>query len=242
MPQPEIMADLPDLPRTETAIIEQTNAFRRSEKLNPVSPNAELTLAARLFAEYLARTGKFAHEADGRKPADRVKAAGYPFCMVAENLAMHLDSRGFTTEALATKAVEGWKASPGHRKNLVAPNVTETGVGVARAKDQHPKFLSVQLFGRPERLQVQFRVENKADTVVSYQAFGRSHSVEPRVAITHTSCEPTELLFDRAGNFFTGLKIGSRFEARDRTTYSVIQGANGKIRVEMSASARPEKK
>jgi hypothetical protein len=236
------MTDLPDLPRTEAAIIEQTNAFRRSEKLSPVKINSELTAAARLYADYLARSGKFAHEADGRQPADRVKAAGYKFCLVAENLAMHLDSRGFTTEGLATKAVEGWKASTGHRKNLVAPNVTETGVGVVQAKDQHPKFLSVQLFARPERLKMQFRIENRATTAVSYQAWGRSHSVEPRVTITHTTCEPTEIAFERAGNFLTGVKLGARFEARDRTVYSVIEAADGKVRVDISALPAAEKK
>ena len=113
------MADLPDLVKTEAAIIEQTNAFRRAERLGEVKLNAQLTLAARRFAKYLADTNRFAHEADGRQPAERIKEAGYKYCMVAENLALHLDSRGFTTVDLATKAVEGWKASPGHRKNLV---------------------------------------------------------------------------------------------------------------------------
>ncbi|HEX4892644.1 MAG TPA: CAP domain-containing protein [Hyphomicrobiaceae bacterium] len=236
------MTDLPDLLKTEAAIIEQTNAFRRSEKLSPVTINAELTAAARLYADYLARTGKFAHEADGRQPGDRVKAAGYKFCHVAENLAMHLDSRGFKTEVLATKAVEGWKASPGHRKNMVAPNVTEIGVGVIQARDQHPKFLSVQLFARPEHLKIQFRIENKARSSVNYQAWGRSHGIEPRVSITHTTCEPTEIAFERAGNFLTGVKLGARFEARDRTVYSVIETADGKVRVDISAFPAMNKK
>src|SRR5262245_37990109 len=115
------MPDLPDLPKTEVAIIEMTNAFRRQERLGAVVPNTELTATARWFAEYLARTNTFAHEADGRQPADRVKAHGYQFCMVAENLSLNFDGRGFTTSGLATKAVEGWKNSPGHRQNMLAP-------------------------------------------------------------------------------------------------------------------------
>ena len=82
------MATLPDLPQTERAIVEMTNAFRRESKLGEVKPNAALTAAARAFAEYLARTGKFAHEADGRQPAQRAEASGYRYCRVAENLAM----------------------------------------------------------------------------------------------------------------------------------------------------------
>ena len=37
-----------------------TNAFRKESKLGEVKPNAALTAAARAFAEYLAKTGKFA--------------------------------------------------------------------------------------------------------------------------------------------------------------------------------------
>ena len=62
------MATLPDLPQTEIAIVEMTNAFRKESRLGEVKPNAALTAAARAFAEYLAKTGKFAHEADGHQP------------------------------------------------------------------------------------------------------------------------------------------------------------------------------
>ena len=156
------MATLPDLPQTEIAIVEMTNAFRQEGRLGQVKPNAVLTAAARAFADYLAKSGKFAHEADGRKPAERAEAQGYRYCLVAENLAMNLDSRGFETKALARQAVDGWKNSPGHRANLLQPIVTEIGVAVVRAPDRDPKFISVQLFGRPASLKVEFRIENKA--------------------------------------------------------------------------------
>ena len=143
------MATLPDLPQTEIAILEMTNAFRTESKLGAVKPNAALTAAARAFAEYLARTGQFAHEADGRQPAQRAEASGYRYCLISENLAMNLDSRGFEARALAREAVEGWKNSPGHRANMLRPTVTEIGVAVARAPDRDPKFISVQVFGRP---------------------------------------------------------------------------------------------
>ena len=80
-------ADMPDLAKTEVAIIAMTNAFRSENQLQSVRTNTVLATAAKAYAEYLARTGKFAHEADGRQPADRAKAAGYSYCIVAENLA-----------------------------------------------------------------------------------------------------------------------------------------------------------
>lgn len=228
------MTELPDLVRAEAAIIEQTNAFRRSEKLGVVKPNAELTLAARRFAAYLAKTGKFAHEADGRQPAERVKEVGYTYCMVAENLAMHMDSRGFTTSALATKAVEGWKSSPGHRKNLVQPHVTDIGVGVARAPDaKSPKFLSVQLFGRPDSGKYKFRVDNKSGDTLTYSAVGKSHSVDARSIVTHAGCLPGEIVFERTGNALFGTKLNARYEARDGAVFTVLKGSDGKVRVEV---------
>ena len=164
------MASLPDLPQTEIAIVEMTNAFRKDNKLGALKPNAALTAAARAFADYLGKSGKFGHEADGRQPAQRAEAQGYRYCTVAENLALNLDSRGFETQQLAREAIEGWKGSPGHRANMLRPHVTEIGVAVVRAPDRDPKFISVQLFGRPESLKIQFTIENQAGAVGALQA------------------------------------------------------------------------
>jgi hypothetical protein len=209
------MATLPDLPQTEIAILEMTNAFRKESKLGAVRPNAALTAAARAFADYLAKTGKFAHEADGHKPAERAQAQGYRYCLISENLAMNLDSRGFETRALAHQAVEGWKNSPGHRANMLQPGVTEIGVAVARAPNADPKFISVQLFGRPEALKVEFRIENKAGAAVGYTLGEKTHALPVRSIVTHASCDPKQLTFDKAGT------AARRFEPRNGDRYVV---------------------
>jgi hypothetical protein len=213
------MATLPDLPQTEIAIVEMTNAFRRESKRGEVKPNAALTAAARAFAEYQARTGTFAHEADGRLPAQRALASGYRYCLVAENLAMNLDSRGFEARALAREAVEGWKNSPGHRDNMLQPTVTEIGVAVARAPDRDPKFISVQLFGRPESLKIEFRIENRAGGVVRYALGEETHTLPARAIVTHTSCDPEQLTFEKAGAAAQRLapRNGDRFVVRSGT-------------------------
>ena len=145
------MATLPDLPKAEIAIVQMTNAFRREEKRGVLVPNKQLTAAARAYAAYLARTGALSHTADGRSMDDRVRAQGYRFCWLAENLSMRRDTKGFATSALATSVMAGWKSSPGHRANLSSPNVIEIGVGVARAPGSTPTFYSVQLMGRPAK-------------------------------------------------------------------------------------------
>jgi catechol 2,3-dioxygenase-like lactoylglutathione lyase family enzyme len=214
----------PDLPQTEIAIVEMTNAFRKQNALREVRPNPLLTAAARAFADYLARSGKFAHEADGREPHERAEAQGYRYCLVSENLALNLNSRGFETRALAQEAVEGWKNSPGHRANMLQPAATETGVAVVRAPDKHPKFISVQLFGRPEALKVEFRIENRSGTAVSYRLGEEEHELPPRAIMTHTSCDAGQLAFDKAG-------AAARFDPHNGDRFVVRAGKGQSIEV-----------
>jgi hypothetical protein len=216
----------PDLPQTEAAIVEMTNALRKEHKLGAVTPNAALTAAARAFADYLAKSGTFAHEADGRAPHERAVAQGYRYCLVSENLAMNLDSRGFESRQLAREAVGGWNKSPRHRANMLQPGATEIGVGIARAPHRSAKFISVQVFGRPESLKVQFSIENRAGTAVSYSLGEELETLPARATVTHTSCDPAELTFARAGLAAARFipRDGDRFVAR--TSGSMITFAN----------------
>jgi hypothetical protein len=184
---------LPDLPQTETAIVEMTNAFRSEHKLGAVKLDPALAVAARAFAAYLAATSAFAHEADGRAPTARAAAAGYRYCLIAENLALNLDSRGFDSRTLAHNVVEGWKTSPGHRANLLQPAMTEIGVGVAQVANAHPKYVTVQLFGRPERLKTDFTIENRTGMAVDYGLGEMAFTLEAHTTVTHTACEPMTL-------------------------------------------------
>jgi hypothetical protein len=217
---------LPDLPQTEIAIVAMTNAFRKENKLGEVKPNPALAAAARAFAQYLARTDKFAHEADGRQPAERAEAAGYRYCLVAENLALNLDSRGFQTTGLAREVLDGWKTSPGHRANLLEPKVTEIGVAVVRAPDRSPKFISVQLFGQPESFKIEFRVENRVGAAVRYTVGEKTHTLPARAIMTHTGCDPGLLTFENAG--------AQGFEPRNGDRFLVRSGAGrGTLAVEV---------
>ncbi len=227
------MTDIPDLTQTEAAIVERTNAFRAAEGLAPVQRNVALEHAAREFARYLAKSGRFAHEADGRKPADRAKEAGYWFCAVAENLALNLDSRGFTVEKLATDTVEGWKASAGHRKNMLLPHVTDVGVGIAQAMGADPKYLSVQLLGRPRHLAYTFSVANKSTDPITYNFAGKRHDIAPRVVVTHEACDPAKIYFEGAGGWLSGQRINVQYDPADKAKFILRNGPQGKIRVEM---------
>lgn len=222
-------AVLPDIPAVEAAIVEMTNAYRGRQQLSGLKPNDALAEAARAYAVFLARTGEFSHTADGRGVGDRIAATGYAWCQVGENLAMHVDSRGFQSDALAEKAVEGWINSPGHHANIVAPHMTEIGVGVASAPGRDPKFVSVQLFARPKSLQYAFQISNTTGQSVSYSFGGEAHEVRPSSAVTHTTCSPGDINFD---------KVSSRYEARDGLVYTLSAGDDQTMRVEVKPLQR----
>lgn len=138
----------PELDRVEAAIIDRTNQFRRDEGLRKVDVDRKLARAARAFANYMADTGKYGHDADGKKPSQRVKGQGYDYCLVSENISYQYSSKDFSTEELAGRYVEGWKNSPGHRRNMLEPAARDTAVAVARSRSGY--YYAVQLFGRPQ--------------------------------------------------------------------------------------------
>jgi uncharacterized protein YkwD len=103
-------------------IVLRTNAVREASDLPPLAVNTQLTNAAQAYARSLAIDDNWSHTgADGSSPWERMRAAGYDFSEAAENLA--------AGHATAKSAIDGWLKSPGHRRNLLAYQVQEIGVG-----------------------------------------------------------------------------------------------------------------
>ena len=186
---------VPDLGDTSKLVIEGTNRFRQEQGLAAVSSEAKLTQTARDFAAYMARTDRFDHDADGRRPPERARDHGYDYCLVSENIGFEFDSRGFATADLARGFVEGWKRSPPHRKNMEDGAAVDTGVAVARSA-KTGRYYGVQMFGRPKALSVRFSVENRAGVTVDYRVAERTFSLPSRVVRTHTTCTSESLVFE----------------------------------------------
>src|SRR4051794_29760615 len=77
----------PDPEAVARYIVDKTNEFREQEGRPRVAVNARLSETARDFADYMARTGRYGHTADGNQPADRAARHGYEYCVIAENIA-----------------------------------------------------------------------------------------------------------------------------------------------------------
>ena len=208
----------PDIPDTEAAIISMTNEFRLANKLGPVTPNAQLTAAARAYAKVLSGTKELSHLLAGTTPAIRAKNAGYAYCQIGENLASAIDSRGFSADGYAKVAVEGWEHSPGHRKNMLLPYVTETGVAVMRAGPNDPRYIAVQLFARPRAMNISFKIRNTSPSAVPYTLAGAAES-RSRVTstLTLTACMPREI------SFSTDVRTGAKghYETRTGQVYTL---------------------
>lgn len=132
----------------EKLILSRTNAFRKEQGLGVLRPESRLMTIARRHASNMAQRDRFGdtdkngHVMDGMDPGDRVQVGGYAFARVAENVGWQI-GRSDPVEAM----VEGWKRSAGHRKNLLIPEVVETGAGAAQGKSGRWYF--VQLFAKP---------------------------------------------------------------------------------------------
>jgi uncharacterized protein YkwD len=206
----------------EQRVLALTNAFRAEAKLPAVEPEPRLAETARSFATYLASTGKLEHDADGTTPPERVKKRGYAYCIVAENLASEFNSAGFTPEALAQNIVQGWRESPTHRDNMLQPDVTQVGIGVARSP-KDGEYFAVEVFARPMSQMVKFRVANRADATVRYEYRKRMVALAPKQARTHESCVAGELRLDTGGQNLT-------VRPKDGGRYSVVSSGAGGFR------------
>jgi uncharacterized protein YkwD len=119
-------AALPVQPLNPQAALSQVNAFRAKNGVKPVSLDARLSRAAAAQSADQARRRSIGHYgSDGSRPKERATRAGYKARITAENVASGQKS--------FADAMSSWVNSSGHRRNLLLPNVTAAGVGMAKA-------------------------------------------------------------------------------------------------------------
>ncbi|WP_145354839.1 CAP domain-containing protein [Roseimaritima multifibrata] len=184
----------------QRAIVDQTNEFRKSNQLEAVQRNEPLMQAAKKFAEFMARTDKYGHRANGMTPAQRAEKAGYDYCIVRENIAYRTNTGDVTAASLIEVFVQGWIDSPPHRENMLADYITQTGAAVATTDGV--TYYAVQLFGRPQSAAFQLKLTNdsqKTETI-RFEANDQRDEVElqPQMTVTMTRCLPTKVSLARS--------------------------------------------
>lgn len=126
-------------------LVELTNDSRIDANTGDLTVNPLLVISAQMKAEHMAQNGYFAHDSPtGESPWHWFGKSGYKFLYAGENLAVHfIDSEDVH---------RAWMASQTHRANILNPNFTEIGIGIAQGLFQgRSAIFIVQHFGRPMR-------------------------------------------------------------------------------------------
>lgn len=118
----------------ESQVHQLTNQERSKYGLRPLSWNSQLRAAAINHSIDMARMQRMSHTgSNGSDVSARVKAQRYSYSMIAENVA--------AGQRTPQQVVSSWMNSPGHRKNILNPNLTEIGIG-------HTNGYWTQVFGK----------------------------------------------------------------------------------------------
>jgi uncharacterized protein YkwD len=218
-----------DFDQAAKQIIKLTNEFRKQNGRRELGVNKELSRAARYFADFMARTDKYGHTADGKQPSDRAKEYGYDYCVIAENIAWEFKTSGFTTEGLAESLFRGWKNSPEHRANMLDPDVYDIGVAVAQS-EKTGRYYGVQEFGRPRSKAISFQVANRTNGPVHYTVDAESFKLPERYTRSHEACRPPALRIRLGPD--ENAKESDVLHPTDKARYVVRQTSSGAYTIE----------
>jgi uncharacterized protein YkwD len=130
---PRTMEEIAGVSSEEQRILDLVNQERYKAGVAALRLSGRLAVAARGHSYDMAMRHYFSHQsADGVGVEQRIRGSDIAYTEAGENIYMDdLPDRA----RIAERAVRGWLASPGHRKNMLSARFTETGVGVARAAD-----------------------------------------------------------------------------------------------------------
>jgi uncharacterized protein YkwD len=121
------------VPELERAVFQFTNEVRKRNGVAPLTWENCLRVVARTHSADMLVRNYFSHNSpEGRTPFERIRAGcRFPMSMAGENIWMGSGYQAREVRQLARIIVDSWMSSPGHRKNLLHPDYSDIGVGVA---------------------------------------------------------------------------------------------------------------
>src|SRR5688572_25686505 len=130
--------------RGESEVFQLVNRERSRARLGILSWDDRLAKLARDYSRRMAREGFFDHyDRHGRTVMDRAESARIgDWSEIGENLFVCESHTDFTRTA-----IRGWLESHTHRTNMLNRDWTETGIGIATARDG--SIFITQVFTRP---------------------------------------------------------------------------------------------
>ena len=114
----------------EREVIARVNAIREAEGLTPLEQHNTLMLAARFYAQTMARFNTALSHSVGPYGGSRQTADAFRVHLECTVRAIRFNaSAGIGTYATPESIVNRWMESPGHRDNILATDVTHIGFG-----------------------------------------------------------------------------------------------------------------
>ncbi|NCJ05670.1 hypothetical protein GS597_03925 [Synechococcales cyanobacterium C] len=131
--------------KMEARILQDINQIRVRQGLQPLRSQPQLTGVARRYSQQMAERRFFSHSSpEGSTPRQRVESAGVQARLVGENLFMST-----RISDPVPVSIRSWMNSSGHRRNILLPQASETGVGIWR---QGQTYYVTQIFLEPDSL------------------------------------------------------------------------------------------
>ena len=129
-------------PLTRSAIIKLSNDTRVSYGLGPLAENQLLDKIAEDRLRDMFQKQYIGHVSPtGEQASDYAQRTGYHYKIIAENIA----SGNFMNNQ---KVIDGWMQSPGHKQNMLSPDIKEIGVAIDKGQQQGANtWIAVQIFG-----------------------------------------------------------------------------------------------
>jgi len=120
-----------DLRLLEDGVYSSINATRAEQNRAVLARSPALDAVAREHSADMAARHYLSHDTpEGLNPVDRIRRGG------VEGMTLAGENVGLTNRSNPNREiVEGWIASPVHRRNLLHPEFNATGVGIARSPD-----------------------------------------------------------------------------------------------------------
>ena len=128
------------IPGFEAHFFDLMNADRVANGLAPLAFDPALASIARWRSDDMASRGYFSHDIGGYQVFAVLKEQGISYQVAGENLAFNTYAPDTTVPA----AEQALMNSPSHRANILRPDYTHAGVGIAIGADG--RYLYTQLF------------------------------------------------------------------------------------------------
>ncbi len=189
-----------DYPKLNRLIFEATNEARKAEQLPALQYSLALEKAAFEHSQNMARGGYLSHkgrEVGKQKLSERLALVGIPKSLLAENIATTFGGSNtafnrfkknyppepptpYSYEEIAETVVKQWMRSPGHRANILNPNLAYLGCGAMvrpfTDADDTPTFLVTQCFSaEASSLPIQsLRIDYASATIQSANSYKKT--------------------------------------------------------------------